>query len=262
VLLDRCELAVLCQVLAATVDGEEIDVRGDSSPDFHHQPSERFAASFTEHFDALAARWPAIAELRSLSLLAALARGLGRIDTPPHLDYWLEEYRVPAVNTPQTVAVLSHTAPWQRFEVFGGVVLEALSLRLKQGDLTAFSGAILQARPSRDALVWSLYLTPELHLVVPPVAGQVDAAQAYARGHHLFLARQYDPAIACWLQVARTYPELGEAYLHIGRAFERKGMPAAAADYYTKALEHDPFVKTQRLWNRSETPVPEKEKVP
>ena len=252
VLLDRCELAVLCEVLAGSVDGRSIE----NTSDFYHEPSEQFAESFSEHFDELADVWPSIRELRSLSTLAALARGLGRTETPPNLDYWLSEYRVPLVDTPTEIPVVSNASPLHGFEAYGGVVLEALSVRLKQRDVTAFAEGVLQARRPRDALVWSLYLTPEMDLVVPPASGQLEAAQAYVRGHHLFRARKYDQAIACWLEVARTYPEMGEAYYHVGRAFERKRMLACAAHYYTKAMEVDPHVQNLRLWNRSEAAVP------
>lgn len=258
VLLDRCELAVVPQVLSATVGGRVVQ----NTADFCHQPSERFAASFSEHFDELAEVWQAVRELRSLNALSALAQGLKRTDTRPKLEYWLTAYPVAAADTPETAPVLSRASWAHRFEVYGGVVLEALSIRLKQGDLTGFSTAILQARPSPDELVWSLYLTPELDLIIPPVPGQVDAAQAYVRGQHFFHARQYDHAIACWLQVARTYPDMGEAYCRVGRAFERKRMPAAAAHYYSKALQADPFLANLKLWNRSGADVPAKERVP
>ena len=65
----------------------------------------------------------------------------------------------------------------------------------------------------------------------------------YARGDYLFKAKQYDLAIACWRQVARAYPRMGEAYYRIGLAFEHKGMLPCAADFYTKAIERDPFLE-------------------
>lgn len=247
VLLDRCEMAVLTEILSARVDGRPVA----NLAAFTHEPSERFAASFTAHFDELAREWKVIGELRSLAALSALSRGLARTNVRPDLGYWLREYAVPEVETPTEVEVLRNVNRELRFEVYGGVSLEALSVRLKEGDLTAFSEAVLAARPSPDALTWTLVVTPERDILAPIRAGSVEAAsaaEAYARGLHLFRARRYDRAIACWFAAARLCPEAGEIPYRIGQAFERKGMPGCAADYYTKALALDPFLK--RFANR------------
>ncbi|NLH72788.1 MAG: tetratricopeptide repeat protein [Verrucomicrobia bacterium] len=249
VLLDRCELAVLTEVLSAKVNGQPVE----NLSTFYDQPGATFARSFTDNFDKLARVWPVIADLRSLSALSALGRGLAKMDVRPDLDYWLHEFRVCPVKTPTEVQVLGNTSAEAGFVVEGGVQLDALSLRLKNGDLTAFSDAVLQARPSPEALVWCVWLTPDKSICVPALAQSLhvtSATEAYARGRYLFMGRQYDRAIACWLQVARTYPDMGEIYQWIGEAFERKGLPNCAADYYTKAIRLDPFLANQAQWNR------------
>jgi len=242
ILLDRCELAVLTEILSAKVEGQPVA----NLAAFCHRPSELFAQSFTASLDELAREWPVIARLRSLTALSAVSRGLARTDVLPDLGYWLREYRVPRVETPTRVDVLRNAQADLNFEVYGGVHLQALSVRLKEGDLTAFSEAVLRARPSPEALTWSVVLTPEKELVVPGLLDRIEASaavEAYARADYLFRAKQYDLAIACWRQVLRTYPQMGEVYYRIGLAFERKGLLACAADYYTKAIELDPFMR-------------------
>jgi tetratricopeptide (TPR) repeat protein len=213
---------------------------------FTDAAGEAFATDFSDHFDELATVWPAIGDLRSLSTLAALARGLARTDARPDLRYWLNEYRVSETATPTEAEVLRNAAEDVGFEVHGGVHLQSLSVRLKQGDLTAFSEAVLRARPSGDSVSWTVTLTSQKDIFVPsgPATMEVEsAAQFYARAHHLFRARQYDLAIAHWLQVARVHPDMGEVYFDIGLAFERKGMVACAAEYYSKALDLEPFLR-------------------
>lgn len=95
------------------------------------------------------------------------------------------------METIREVETLRNAVPELRFEVYGGVCLEALSLRLKEGDISAFTDVVLEARPARDSLVWSVVLTPDRQLVVPSLPSQLEAssaASAYARGHHLFVA--------------------------------------------------------------------------
>lgn len=247
VLLDQCELAVLTETLSATVDGRPVAEKDK----FYDQPASEFARSFTEHFDDLAAAWAAITELRGLAALAALSRGLARAESHPNLNYWLHEYKVPAVETPTEAPVLSNVSQEARLLVEGGVQLEALSLRLKDGDLTAFGEAVLRARPSAESLMWSFVVTPELTIHIPSSPGHLrlsSAAEAYVRGRHLLAGGQCDLAIACWFQVARIYPDMGEIYEWIGHAFMRKGMPGCAADYHTKALQADPFPANMAQW--------------
>lgn len=250
VLLDECQLAVLTEVLSAQVEGEAVR----DLARFYHDPSERYARSFSDHFDELAQAWPVIQDLRGLSAMAAVTRQLTKSEVQPDLDYWLHTYEVPVVETPTEVPLQQNVDYGVQLAVYGGVRLESLSMRLKEGDVTAFSEAVLQARRTPDALMWHITVTSEGDIFAPPPMDKLkldSAADAYVRGHHLFRGGRYDLAIACWLQVTRTYPEMGEAYHAIGRAFERKGMPACAADYYTKAMQFDPFIQNLRRWSGS-----------
>ncbi|HNT86519.1 MAG TPA: tetratricopeptide repeat protein, partial [Candidatus Hydrogenedentes bacterium] len=232
---------VLTEVLAATVDGAPVR----DLDRFCDGPADTYSKSFSSHFDALAGAWTSIDELRGITAFSALCRGLARTEPAPRLDYWMHEYEVPVVPTTTEADVLGNTSAELGVEVYGGVCLEALSLRLKDGDLTAFSNAIIESRPSADALTWSVAVSPDNEiraLGLGDGAAMYSVVEAYSRGDHLFRAKDYDHAIACWLEVARQCPESGEVFWRIGRAFERKGMVACAADYYTKALEQDPFL--------------------
>lgn len=261
VLLAESQLAVLTEVLSAREDGESVK----DLEDYYHQPSERFAESFSKHFDQLADTWPVIEDLCGLAELWALSNNLAKSDAQADLSYWLHEYEVPVVETPLEVPLLRNANIFVRLEILGGVHLQSLSMRLKEGDWNGFSKAVLEARPRSDALIWPIHVTDEGDIFVPPPMDRLQlasAADAYARGLHFFSGGRYDEAISAWLQVTRTFPESGEAYYLVGRAFERKGMMACAGDYYSKAMHFDPFIKNSRFWDRPSTPDPQKEVLP
>jgi hypothetical protein len=240
VLIDQCELAVLTETLSAYVNGEPVE----NLEKFYDKPSELFAQSFTDHFDQLANSWPVIRDLRSLCILAAVSRGLAKTDVQPDIHYWLYDYQLPYVETPTEVDVLRNAQEEIGLEIYGGVYLQSLSMRLKEGDLTAFSEAVLEGRPSLNALFWSVVVTSEKQIVIPNLPVDTSSAvEAYCLADYLYQAGQYDLAIAYWFEVARTYPQMGEVYYRIAQAFERKGLMSCAADYYTRALKLDPFFK-------------------
>lgn len=246
VFLDRCRIEVLTELLYAEVDGKPVDDLGT----FNHRPSDKYAESFSKNLAVLAEKFPVIADLENLTELAAVARGLSKLDNQPSLSYWLTEYSPGIIQTVSEVEVLSNESKTAGFFVQGGVYLESLSVRLKGGDPSAFTELVLAARPDPDSLTWSFILTSEWDVMLQGLPGEVDASTAveyYVRGDYFFQSQKYDLAIACWKQVLYIYPDMGDIYYKIGAAFERKGMDAAAASNYTKGLELDPWARNPRI---------------
>ncbi len=246
------KVGVFTEVLSAEIDGKKIE---DLST-FQDVAGDRFAKAVSDNFESLCEVHPSFLRLQGLDEVVALTKALEEMDERPDLSFWLENYRVGRAETKKEVKVLRRFEEYQLAaaggfyrgyqELSGGVELMAIALRLKAGDVTALKEAVLKTRPKPDSLSWG-FITGEW--LIPFPIGEVDAASAaalYAHGEFLFRQKDYDRAIAFWLQVARAYPEMGEVYFKIGSAFERKGMPACAADYYTKALQLDPFLKNIR----------------
>jgi hypothetical protein len=243
------KVGVFTEVLSAEIDGKRIE---DLST-FQDETGEIFAKGVSDNFEQLARVHPSFLRLQGLDELVALTKAIEEMEEKPDLSFWLKEYRVKPVRTEKKIEVLRRKEEYELpmegevyrgyQEVSGGVQLMAIALRLKAGDVTALKEAVLKTRPKEDALSWGFIIGEWLIPTSIPTMDTSSAVILYAHGEFLFQQKDYDHAIACWRKVASAYPEIGETYFKIGMAFERKGMPACAADYYTKALQFDPFLK-------------------
>ncbi|MBI3801678.1 MAG: hypothetical protein HY268_32515 [Deltaproteobacteria bacterium] len=150
------KVGVRTQVMHAVLQGKPLT---DVST-VRDQPAEEFAAALTAHLDTLSAQHPVLKRLQTLFALVALAQGIQSLPSPPDLGYWLREYPVPQVTTPEDYPLLTQkeevrTANTVRVvEIDGGIELKALLLRLKDGDVTALRDAVLKSRPAETALTW------------------------------------------------------------------------------------------------------------
>ena len=250
VLLEKFQMGVFTEVLYAEVDGKPVE----DVDRFEHYPSEAFSRSFSENYDAVAEVYEVLDTLRGLTRLAALAKGLTQMDRKPDVGFFLKGYPNEAVNTPDEVEVFKVTNQEVLLEISGGVSLSALAMRLRGGDVTALRQVVLEGRPSQETLRWTFVFTGDDIELPPPPPDSV--AELWSHGEFLFQQHRYDLAIACWRQLARAYPDVSEIYYRIGLSFERKGMPSCAADYYSKGLALDPFLKHVRGW----TNTPDKHK--
>ena len=89
--------------------------------------AERYAAAFTQHYDAIAARFPLYHDLRNLFHLVGLAKLLRRFDLPRRvgwdLQYLLEQYPLQRVPAPETMAGLT--------------AIRSTTVKLRDGEFTA-----------------------------------------------------------------------------------------------------------------------------
>ena len=249
------KVGVFTEVLSAEIDGKKIE---DLSC-LQDQTGEIFAKGVSDDFEQLARVHPSFLRLQGLDELVALTKAIEEMEEKPDLSFWLKEYPVKPVRTEKTLEVLKRKEEYELpmeggvyrgyQEVSGGVQLMAIALRLKAGDVTALKEAVLKTRPKEEALSWGFIIGEWLIPTSFPTMDTSSAVILYAHGEFLFQQKDYDHAIACWRKVAQAYPEMGETYFKIGMAFERKGMPACAADYYTKALQLDPFLKNIQTKN-------------
>lgn len=231
------KVGVFTEVMGAKIDGRPVeDLNG-----FKDQTGDAFANDVSERFEQLCGVQPSFNRLRGLQELVAVSKALEEMEQRPDLSYWLEKYQLVKAARPADPKVLHRRHNGQRFwlEVSGGVHLTALAMRLNAGDVTALREAVLKVRPASDTLGWG-FITAGEWIVSDVDFSKMDmssAAALFSHGEFLFHQGDYDRAIAYWLQITRAYPEMSEVYMKIGMAFERKGLRACAAEYYTKGLE-------------------------
>ena len=242
------KVGVFTEVLYAELDGNPVK----SLTTFHDAIGDEFARYVSERYEELSRVHPSFARVWGLNELVALTRALESMDNPPELTWWLKEYSLKEVDTEKEIEVLRRKYGYQTgairgwFELAGGVELRAIALRLKAGDVTALREAVLKTRPRGNPLSWT-FSVEDWGIVGPlPEADMNSVAELYAHGEFLFRQKKYDLAIAYWRRILQIIPDIGEIYYRIGQAFERKGLLAVAADYYSKALDFDPFLKNLR----------------
>jgi len=128
-------------------------------PGARDEIGDRYAATFSDHFDEIASRFPEVGRLHGLFEMAAVCKGIESFDRSD-LRYWIDDYPVPHVETPSEFTLLRSSKrvltgrDAQVLEIEGGVDTRLRDLRLSAGDHLAFRDAVLQSRPTSDALVW------------------------------------------------------------------------------------------------------------
>ena len=130
-----------------------------------HAVSALFARLYSQHIDQIASRYPVLVQLENLLVLSGLMNVLLKESHPNDLNYWLKEYDITPVNTPETVPTFSKGVNGLGYNVLlsGGVrgeydltdawrsaVLSRRPRYLKQ--------AALRARPSDSAVSWAIPL--------------------------------------------------------------------------------------------------------
>ena len=234
VLLEQFRMGIFTEVLQVAVDGKPVS----ATHGLTDAPSDAFARSFNEQYDAIAAARPILDTLRGVTRLAALAKGLAQSDLRIPVDYYLQRYPVQPLATPTEHDVLTVQSPKPGIQLSGGVAVAALVSRLKGGDASGFKRLVLAARPSEIALRWSVPIAvragwPE-SVTLPVTAGDAtEIATLFSRALFLQQTKHYDAAIETYGKVLARAPNLVvSAYVHRGQAYAQKGRyDLAIADY-------------------------------
>jgi tetratricopeptide (TPR) repeat protein len=241
VLLEKFQMGVFTEVLYAEVDGKPVS----NVDKFEHYPSEGFARSFSEEYDAAAEKREVLETLRGLTRLAALAKGLPYVDQLPKVEFWLTVYKSESLKTCTNVEVLKAEDRGVGFVITGGVEMKALATRLNGGNVHVVSELVLHTRPKLTALTWTFELVSREGQIVGVLfpASRADSAQvAPLLMQAIFLEnkKHYDAAIEAYTAVITLDPETVEAYNGRGTALEYKHEYDRAIDDYTKALAINP----------------------
>jgi len=126
---------------------------------------QRFEREWTEHMKEMFEAYPELRRLKVLYDLTAVAEAVRGIDRQPYLQYFLDDYAVRKVVTPQTYKLEELYGLIRRSDglhhlvrVSGGIDFRAEIKWLNDGDFTPLRDIVLKTRPSPDALTWSLPL--------------------------------------------------------------------------------------------------------
>ena len=108
--------------------------------------------------DAVAARHPAIAQMRALIALAVLLKGVRDLPACPDLEYWMAAYPVANVLIPSEIPMIKRSVSGLGHSccLKGGVVLRPELYRARAGEAPAVREVILATRPYPDALMWTV----------------------------------------------------------------------------------------------------------
>jgi hypothetical protein len=138
------------------------DVTNNESKD-HDAVAETFANDFTSAFGDIATAFPEVARLKQIFALTAIARGIQSLPFAP-VDFWTNRYKPANMLTSNAFPVLSREQAVEQtgksvdLKLSGGVKMNALVLRLRDGDATALYDAVLNSRPLGNPLSWQIPL--------------------------------------------------------------------------------------------------------
>lgn len=120
-----------------------------------------FSQMLTDNYDELSVYYPEIDKLKILYDLVVVSKGISELKEKPDLSYWLNDYQVPYVSTPQTFELIEKKELLKNekskyYVIDGGIDLDVFISRLKDGDVTALKEAVLFSRPSDTSMRWRI----------------------------------------------------------------------------------------------------------
>lgn len=167
--------------------------------------AEAFAQTMTDHYADISAGYHPVARIKTLLDLVAAANALKEMPQKPDMQYWLQQYRVAAVETKKEYPMLKQAEKFEVggktgiYEIEGGIEIKVLISRLTEdGDITALRDLVLLSRPAGNKLVWAVPLSGWQ----PPGGGEpidAEAAMGPEAGRKVgcsFTERSYSPGDA------------------------------------------------------------------
>ena len=206
VLIEKFQMGVFPEVMFAQVSGKPIQ----NPQSFHDSAAEDFARSFSDNYDALANKLVVLDKLRSLTRLAALAKGISQMETPPDVEYFLNAYMLPKVSLPPNKIPITHRDDAVGMQFTGGIELLSLTLRIRAGDATALRDIVLRGR-SGNNLTWKFSIDVEngrpTSLNIPALSDSSEIASLVSQGWFLYQKQRFGDAVECFNRVLGTNTE-------------------------------------------------------
>jgi tetratricopeptide (TPR) repeat protein len=236
ILLEKLQIGVFTEVLYAELNDQPVS----DLTRFEHGPSEGFARSFSENYDALAEKLRELDTLRGLTRLAALAKGLTQVGATPLIDFYLTAYPVERTTTPTEASVLTARDTDVGFSISGGVTLAALATRLQKGDVSALQELVLRSRPSAEKVSW-LFETEmrdgQLAIQLPAPSNPVEALyELHTQAVFLYSQKRYAAALEYMEKFVQMDPSVAQGWVTRGAALNSLGRHTDALDSYNRAI--------------------------
>lgn len=207
-LLKEVKVRAQVQTLFAEINGKP------AGAEFKDQPAETYADSFTQHYEEVAQKNRAYANLTRVMGGLKLMETLLMTGSPGVLDFWLHTYNpIPAKSPPEVPLLRKEMAAGQqKITVVGGVRIAGLTLRLRQKELAAVKEAVLLARPSPESITWIVGWDQDWRVYAPGLSARdqeiallfADALLQHEKGED-------QAAVLSLERVLKAHPEVIEA---------------------------------------------------
>jgi len=232
------EVKVFTEVLSANVNGR-------ATKDLHDLGSEHFARNVSDHFNELVSVHPAFGRVQVLNELVAVTRAIELLESPVDLDYWLTRYPIGRGTTPKQVKELERRGDVPKasggvsaMSYQGGVLLQALAIRVNAGDITALRDVVLRTRPKATTLTWGFALAG--NWIIPgggSDAGLDTVGEMYSHAAFLIEQQRFDDAAAVYDSIGEIAPSLrAEARSGKASALFLKGLSGVGSEASDAAI--------------------------
>ncbi|MCA2504877.1 MAG: tetratricopeptide repeat protein [Microcystis sp. M54BS1] len=201
-------VAVFTEVIAYKKGGEVFA----NPANFTLEAADKFAEEVSQQFEELSQFHPSFSRLHGLLELVALAKGMEDMSERPDLNFWLREYKIKTVETKKSLAVLVKGETSQIW-MAGGVQFQALSLRLKSGDVSALKDAVLLTRPYPNSLTWTFVVGEWIIPTSSETINLTDLTSLFSHAAFLGQQQRYDEARAILDKIIALNPDYADAYL-------------------------------------------------
>jgi tetratricopeptide (TPR) repeat protein len=234
VLLDGCTMGVLTERLPQPGS----PATGQTDP-----AADDFARLVTAYYDELSNRHPVYRDLKSLTEVVAVAKGLTRLREQPEIRWWLTSYTPKRVETPKEVPGLKatpHRKGAYELQIHGGVRLFTLPVRSSATRASDLGATALRSRPSPgQALSWTFRVSTLSagtdRLTANPT--EEKAADLLMQALYLQETREYEQALQTVDEALRVCPGMGEAEHARAMILFDSGFRALNLDRLRQALE-------------------------
>ncbi len=127
-------------------------------PGIRDKIGDEFARQAIENLSDISQDFPVLTRAMPILALVSLAKGMETLQMDVQLDYWLHDYKVPCVETLKYYDLIEENREINGrnmlLTVSGGFDTNPLVIKLKKGNVTALKEAVLNSRPSGNALIW------------------------------------------------------------------------------------------------------------
>jgi len=249
------DIGVFTEVLGVTENGRPVtDLAGYIDP-----IGNSFALEISRRINELYEVQESMARLRGLLELTGIAIGFGQMGYRPYVSYWLNEFQVTQIDTPERQEVLKReytdelehqenrsdgSTTWSMsvsFEMSGGVSFEVTPVVLDLGDVGLLNNSVLEARPDENSLSWAFRAT-DWSIPVEPDSSSDPESLSTIFDHAVFLQNNQRPedAISIYGRLLGLSSSCPECYFNRGLAnLDLKNYQNAAEDF-TSTINLDP----------------------